>query len=107
NTQSHTGLSDGLAILDAHAFCEDDKREDPVNTLPRSWEVTSDSVAARAAVRFGAHQLILLKSVTISPDMDWSQAARSNFVDSYFPQVIASAPDLRITAINFRDWAAQ
>ena len=47
-------------MLDPHGFALwDEKNPD---RLPRCWSVTSDSIAARAAVLVGAGRLILLKS---------------------------------------------
>lgn len=52
-----------LAVLDAFAFALTDERRP--DHLPHIWEATSDSVAARVAVVFGADDLYLLKSVNI------------------------------------------
>jgi aspartokinase-like uncharacterized kinase len=57
--------------------------------LPVSWEVTSDSIAARIAGRIGA-ALVLIKSCAppaSAADGDWRLAASEGFVDSFFPRV--------------------
>jgi aspartokinase-like uncharacterized kinase len=87
-------------VLDMHTFaCADENRP---GRLPYSWRVTSDALAARAAIVFGASRLILLKSVTIPAGMSWHEAASERFVDPAFPDVIDSAPQLIIEAVNFR-----
>ena len=86
-------------VLDCYAFAvEDESRPDH---LPHSWDVTSDSIAARAAVVFHAERLILLKSTDIPPGMHWTEAARRGWVDPHFPKLVA-AHDLRVEAVNFR-----
>ncbi|MCS7271159.1 MAG: hypothetical protein NZ703_08745 [Gemmataceae bacterium] len=70
---------------------------------PASWDVTSDSLAARAAWQWHARQLILLKSIDIPPGTPWDEAAARGWVDRYFPQAVAAAP-FQVTAINFRRW---
>jgi aspartokinase-like uncharacterized kinase len=69
--------------------------------LPHSWSVTSDSIAARAAVVSGAERLILLKSVDIPAGMAWDEAVGKGWVDPHFPRVVAEAR-FPIEAINFR-----
>ena len=70
-----------------------------------SWSVTSDSIAARVAVAFEADQLILLKSVTIPPGMDWEEAAEHGYVDEWFARTVQPAlPRLQVSAVNLRDW---
>lgn len=91
--------SGGVAILDAYAWC----RRAP-NALPATWELTSDSIAAAAAIQVNATQLILLKSATLPPGMSWRAASDRGFVDPLFPQLIARATNLKVTAINFREW---
>ena len=90
-----------VPILDPHAFTRaDEARPDH---LPHTWDVTSDSLAARVAVVGGFAELVLLKS-SVPPDpVDWREVARGGFVDAAFPAVVASAP-LRVTAVNFRQW---
>ncbi len=79
----------------------DDISQDP---LPASWDVTSDSIAARLADRLGARRLILLKSVAPDGDMDRRQAARLGLVDPLFP-VLSSRLD-RVEVVNLRESGA-
>src|SRR5450755_1821567 len=46
-------------FLEAHTFTIWDEGAHPGSALPHRWSVTSDSIAARAAVVFGADHLIL------------------------------------------------
>jgi aspartokinase-like uncharacterized kinase len=87
------------AILDAHQFALQDEQK--VGALPHLWSVTSDSLAARVAHALGAHQLFLLKSVTIPSDISWKEASERGFVDAFFAQ---AAKGLSVCAVNFRDW---
>lgn len=87
--------SETIAVLDAHAFAAAD------DDLPRSWSVTSDSLAARAARLAGARRLVLLKSITIPPGVDWRNAAERGWVDAFFPEAIGD--ELEVAAVNFRE----
>jgi 5-(aminomethyl)-3-furanmethanol phosphate kinase len=88
-----------VPVLDGFAFAvADEARPDH---LPHSWAVTSDSVAARAAVVGGAGRLSLLKSLSIPQGVDWSEAARRGWVDGHFPAVIARHPVV-VEAVDFR-----
>lgn len=82
----------GVLVLDGFDFAAGDR------TLPQSWAVTTDSVAARAAARSGA-TLVLLKSVDIPPGVDWRAAAERGWVDAFFPTVAAGVV---VEAVNFR-----
>ena len=75
-----------VPILAPRRFLDevDDRGPDP---LAASWDVTSDSIAARIAVLLGARRLILLKSVGLSADIDRGEAARLGLVDAMFPQI--------------------
>jgi aspartokinase-like uncharacterized kinase len=88
-----------LAILDVHAFARAD--EAFPGHLPHSWAATSDAFAARVALVLQAKQLVLLKSTTIPPEVDWREAARCGWVDELFAEVLRDAPaDLRVRAVN-------
>jgi aspartokinase-like uncharacterized kinase len=88
-----------VPVLDAYAFAQSD--EGRPGCLPHSWHVTSDSIAARAAVRFQARQLILLKSATLPAGTDWTEAGRCGFVDRYFATALGGG--LEVRAVNFRE----
>jgi 5-(aminomethyl)-3-furanmethanol phosphate kinase len=91
----------GIEIIDPFAFCQMDERAHPTEALPHTWAVTSDSVAARVAIRMRATRLILLKSVTIPEGLDWAVASAAGYVDAAFAGVIRGA-SLTVRAINFR-----
>ena len=90
-----------LGILDAYAFAKDDEARP--GRVPHHWDVTSDSLAARAAIVSQARELVLLKSADWE-GQDWAAAARADVVDPYFPQVMAQAPGLAVRVINLRTW---
>jgi aspartokinase-like uncharacterized kinase len=78
--------SDRLPILAPRTFLEEEDRLAP-DPLPRSWAVTSDSIAARVAVRLDAEELLLLKSAPLPPGTGRAEAARLGLVDPTFPAV--------------------
>lgn len=98
------GHSRGLLVLDGYEFLQDD--EGRPGSLPHAWDVTSDSVAARAAVVGSAAQLILLKSVGLPPGTSWPEAAARGWVDPYFPTAVADAP-FPVEAVDFRKWLGE
>lgn len=75
-----------LPILSPGRFLEDhdDRGLDP---LPASWDVTSDTIAARIAVHLDASRLILLKSRALPQGTRLSNAASLGLVDPMFPAV--------------------
>jgi len=89
----------GTCILDPFGFLSRD------DALPHLWAVTSDSIAAHAAVVAGADQLVLLKSVEIPDRMSWEEAGERGFVDAWFARTLRPAlPRLRVRAVNLREW---
>ncbi len=84
-----------VRVLDCLAFTHAD------DLLPHSWDVTSDSIAARVAVIHTAERLVLLKSVDVPAETSWETAAEDGWVDPYFPQVVAEAA-FPIQVVNFR-----
>jgi aspartokinase-like uncharacterized kinase len=90
-----------VVILDAHAFLSrDEGRHGAI--LPHAWAVSSDSVAARAAVVAGAARLILLKSVGVPGGLNWDEAGQRCLVDLTFAAVLRAAPRLEVRVVNFR-----
>ena len=68
--------------------------------LPRSWDTTSDSLAALLARVTRADELVLFKScsLTIPPPRsrdDWEELAKRGIVDSAFPAIIEGLPSVR------------
>jgi aspartokinase-like uncharacterized kinase len=88
-----------VRVLDCFGFARED--ESRPGALPHSWNVTSDSIAARAAVVYGAERLVLLKSVDVPQGTPWAEAAKRGAVDAHFPQVVAKAR-FPIEVVNFR-----
>jgi aspartokinase-like uncharacterized kinase len=88
-----------LRVLDCFAFAQED--ESRPGALPHTWRVTTDSIAARAAVVFRAERLVLLKSTDIPPGTAWETAAANGWVDAHFPQIAAALP-CPVEVVNFR-----
>jgi aspartokinase-like uncharacterized kinase len=57
-------------------------------TIPQSWDVTADSLAAWLARRLGAKRLVLVKSVAAPRPLDVDALAASGLVDSAFPSFL-------------------
>lgn len=88
----------GAALLDAFAFCQHDEI---APHLPATWETTSDSVAAVAAIALKARELVLLKSCDTdsTEPQEWQ---RLGLVDSQIATLLRSAPDLVVRFVNLR-----
>jgi aspartokinase-like uncharacterized kinase len=57
--------------------------------LPRSWQVTSDSIAAWTAQVLSAEELVLMKSIPLPKGMSAKEAAIAGLVDPHFPHVVS------------------
>lgn len=90
-----------VPVLAPRRFLDFEDRADP---LERSWDVTTDSVAARVAERLGAAELVLLKSEQAPPGIDRERAADRGLVDRAFPRVSKALE--RVSYLNFRDSTA-
>lgn len=84
-----------VTILDALAFCENE------HDLPHTWNVTSDSIAAKVAEIRQAQRLILVKSVDVPVDQSWDELAELGVVDHYFPTAAVRFPG-SIEFVNLR-----
>jgi 5-(aminomethyl)-3-furanmethanol phosphate kinase len=69
----------------------------PGETLPHSWDVTSDSIAARLACLFNADELILLKSVSPPANCgSLAELADAGYLDRGFPAHAKRLPKVRL-----------
>jgi aspartokinase-like uncharacterized kinase len=94
---SHQG---GLFVFaPARFFCEQEPLL-PGTPLERSWEVTSDSIAARCAELLKADELVLLKSA-LPPEHDEGELSGGHYVDRCFTAAARSLPHVRM--VNLRD----
>ena len=82
----------GVLVLDAFDLLADDP------SLPQTWAVTTDSIAAAVARRCGG-RLVLLKSVDVPPGTGWREAAERGWVDGHFS---VAAAGLAVEVVNFR-----
>src|SRR5262245_13102447 len=97
-TVDHPGetRSGFLDVLNPLAFVHWDERS--ATHLPHRWDVTTDAIAARAAIVGGAWRLILLKSADMPGGMSWRAAAEADLVDRVFPSLIEG---LQVDWVNF------
>jgi aspartokinase-like uncharacterized kinase len=91
-----------LSIIDPWQFMTVDDPQTSPAPLPTSWDVTSDSIAARLAAIVGAVDLVLLKSAL--PDngrLDIVESlVEAGYVDRYFGQAAANLNMVRL--VNLR-----
>lgn len=90
-------LAGGIPVLDARRFL----RRIPQDALPFSWDVTSDSIAACAAIHWRASELVLVKSIDPPPgDPRRAVSPIAVVVDEHFGKLAASIP--RVSWMNLR-----
>jgi aspartokinase-like uncharacterized kinase len=88
------------AVIDPEAFARDDSRRE--DALPRSWQVTSDSLALQLARRWHFSRLILLKSTAAPPG--WPAKGGGEFVDLWFERLYAATGErVKISVVNLRE----
>lgn len=73
--------------------------------LPRTWSVTSDSIAARVAQVIEADELVLLKSAEPPAGKSIAEWACAGYVDSSYPTIAAQWQG-RIRLVNLRGQSA-
>ncbi|HLU49309.1 MAG TPA: uridylate kinase [Planctomycetota bacterium] len=88
-----------VPVYDPYRFIVDIDERSP-DPLPRRWRVTTDTIAARIAERFGASELVLLKSSSRPETLTMAEAADEGFVDGHFP--FAARNLERVVALNLR-----
>ncbi len=80
-------------------------REEPEalgERLPASWDVTSDSIAARIAHMSSATELVLLKSA-LPPSKKVGEVASLGYVDACFPLFARGLPGIRCVDLRADD----
>lgn len=90
----------GHFILDPLPLFKED--EPHAGRFPHLWQVTSDSLAMRVAMRAGAAELVLLKSVSWHTEDGWANAAHAGVVDGFFPEAVRQAPAVTVRVVNLR-----
>jgi aspartokinase-like uncharacterized kinase len=70
------------------------------NPLPASWDVTSDTIAARIAGHLGARSLVLIKSASAPAGVTREEAAGLGLVDPMLPRATRSIACVEI--VNLR-----
>jgi len=90
----------GPVIFDAWTFLRDEEPKLVAEPLPASWQVTSDSIAARLAEILGGAELVLLKSALPPAKSTVASAVAAGYVDGYFP--IAARRLTRIECVDLR-----
>ena len=89
-----------LTILDAKSFLREVEPTLPGERLPESWNVTSDSIAARVAQYVAAEELVLLKSTLPIGPANPQAWAEAGYVDRFFPR--ASGELRQVRCVNLR-----
>lgn len=85
-------------VLNPLRFLTHDEAGLPGTRLPRTWQATTDSVAARVAVCLGADELVLLKSASPTTPV-LAHLAGAGYVDEHFP---IAAQGLEVRLVNLR-----
>jgi aspartokinase-like uncharacterized kinase len=105
--QSLRELQDGphgsatACVFDPGPFLRSEEHNAAGHRLPHTWDVTTDSIAARLADCLEAHALVLLKSCDPPPRATVEAASLARLVDRHFPE--AAAPLARVLCVNLRD----
>lgn len=91
------------ALLCSHCFirwAESQPAAGLPEALPHTWQVTSDSIAAWAALCLQAEELVLVKSAPKPAGRSAREAAADGLVDAHFPQLASKLP--LVSWVNLR-----
>ncbi len=89
-----------LVFVDPLELLREDDSRATGTPLPCSWDVTSDSIAARIADLLNCPELTLLKSALPGKADTYSAAATQGYVDRYFPNAAIRLE--RVKCVNLR-----
>ncbi|HZZ74264.1 MAG TPA: hypothetical protein VFE24_18655 [Pirellulales bacterium] len=84
-----------LFFFDPTATLHNEDRRFSAGPLPSTWDVTSDSIAARIAQLLRAAELVLWKSCDLPAGSSLCRWSDGGFVDRYFPQAAAGLRAIR------------
>lgn len=92
--------TDGLVgVIDPEPFARDDIRYE--DALPRTWNMTSDSMALQLARRWRAKRVVLLKSVDV--EADWPASWAPDIVDRWFHRLLETiGGEILVSIVNLR-----
>ena len=107
-TPHRTSERGALFVLDPPAVLDQAERKSG-ERLPRSWDVTSDSIAAFLAVHLQVAALVLIKSRPRPRSQNVATAARRGLIDAYFPRLAPRLPivawaNLRARRLTIERW---
>ncbi|MBX7169114.1 MAG: hypothetical protein K1X74_22450 [Pirellulales bacterium] len=91
-------------LLDPWQFLQAEATASGVSALPECWDVTSDSIAARAGECLGACELVLLKSALPSEPFTRAYATQTGYVDAFFATAAARLPAVRCVNLRGANW---
>lgn len=92
--------SGGWPLIDVSAALADPL----VAGLPKSWDVTSDSMAAVIATGWRLGELILVKSTACPLGTSCENAAIKGLVDQWFPEVVDQSQRVRWCDGRYEPW---
>jgi 5-(aminomethyl)-3-furanmethanol phosphate kinase len=92
------------AVLDADSFLFGQPENNTGDSLPASWEITSDSIAAWTARQWQADRIILAKSCD-APETNLSALCQLGMIDRAFATIVGHVRtewlNLRSSSISF------
>jgi aspartokinase-like uncharacterized kinase len=92
--------TNGRFVFAPEAWLRDHEPLFPGTRLPESWDVTSDSIAARLAICTSADELVLLKSAE-PPSNNLQELSDAGYVDKFLPKLAGELPPWR--CVNLRN----
>lgn len=90
----------GSIVFDPRDFLREYEATCPGRSLPHTWDVTTDSIAARLTEVLNADELVLLKSAEAPAIASLADLAASGFVDRHFPFAAANLRSVRLTNLR-------
>lgn len=89
----------GATLFEVQHFMRYEEPHLPGVKLPATWDVTTDSIAARLAIVLEAESLVLLKSSDPASER-FDELVEAGHVDRFLPRLMADAPPIR--CVNLR-----